>query len=68
MGVQLDKESNDNIAKFKNNQSGKISTAGSKFDILVVPTDEEYMILKDTYNISQMAMNNGYSRKKKPNN
>lgn len=68
MGIKLDGEANSNIARFKENQSGVISTPESRFDVLVVPTNEEYMILKDTYTISQRAMNNGYARTKKPEN
>lgn len=53
MHVFLDENTNDSIASNKEKQSGKISTDESAFDVLVVPTDEEYMILKDTYDIIQ---------------
>ena len=53
LGVNFDKNANDHIARFKENKSGKISTVGSNFDVLVEPTNEEYMILKDTYNLSK---------------
>lgn len=51
LGVTLDKEMNNQIASFKDIHEGIISEFGSSFDCLVIPTDEEYMILNDTYNI-----------------
>ena len=48
LGVQIDKE--------KNNVRGKvaeISTADSKVKAFVIPTDEEVMIARDTYNLSK---------------
>jgi len=51
--VKLNKEVNDNIARFKENQCGIITTSDSEFEILVVPTNEEKMILKDTFELSQ---------------
>ena len=51
MDIKLNKEANDNIARFKQNQSGIITTPDSKFKVMVIPTDEEYMILKDTYEL-----------------
>jgi len=65
MNVKLNKEANDNIARFKENQSGVISTQDSSFEILVIPTNEEYMILKDTYELSQNNKNNKIKRLKK---
>ena len=53
LNVGLNKEENDLIASFKNKQRGIISTEDSSFDIMVIPTNEEYMILKDTYKISK---------------
>ena len=57
MGIKLNKEVNDNIAKFKENQSGIITTEDSKVKVIVIPTNEEYMILKDTYNLSKKLEN-----------
>lgn len=51
MNIKLNSESNDNIARFKEQQSGIISTEDSNFKVMVVPTNEEYMILKDTYDV-----------------
>lgn len=61
LGVNFDKNANAHIARFKENRSGKISTTGSNFDVLVEPTNEEYMILKDTYNLSKQQ---GHAYKK----
>ena len=61
LGVNFDKNANDHIARFKENRSGKITTVGSNFDVLVEPTNEEYMILKDTYNLSKQQ---GHAYKK----
>ena len=65
LDIKLDKEANSNIAKFKENQSGLISTNDSKIKVFVIPTNEEYMILKDTYEISQKVKNDGFVKKLK---
>ena len=49
-----------NIAKFKERQSGVISTPDSKINVVVIPTNEEYMILKDTYEISKLVKENSH--------
>lgn len=51
INISLDKSSNDNIARFKANIEGIITSSTSDFPIYVIPTDEEKMILKDTYRI-----------------
>lgn len=53
LGVYIDLDSNNNIARFKEFKSGKISLENSKFDCLVIPTNEEYMILRDTFNLNE---------------
>ena len=53
MPIKLNKEENSEIAGFKDKKSGIISTDDSKFPVMVVPTDEEYIILRDTYEIYQ---------------
>lgn len=58
MGIEVNKETNDNIAKFKKYQTGEITTSNSKVKVLVIPTDEEKMILKDTYKISKKLIDN----------
>ena len=50
-GIELDKEANDKIAGFKDVHEGCITTKDSKIPVYVVPTDEEIMIIRDTYNI-----------------
>lgn len=62
MNIKLDKDANDNIARFKEQQSGVISTPDSKIKVMVVPTNEEYMILKDTFDLSQKVKTKGYSK------
>ena len=57
MGIKLNKKINDTIASFKENQSGIITTEDSKVKVMVIPTNEEYMILKDTYNLSKKLEN-----------
>lgn len=54
MGINLDKESNNNISRYKSNQTGFISTSDSDVKVIVLPTNEEYMILKDTYKLSKI--------------
>ena len=55
LGIILDEEANNNIAKFKSQKSGIITTPPSKVTIYVEPTDEESVILMDTYNITKNA-------------
>lgn len=54
IGIYLDDEANDKIASFKEIHEGKISTEDSKIDVLVIPTDEEIMIVRDTYELSRV--------------
>ena len=51
LGLSIDKDVNGNIAGYKDNQEGIISDKKSKVEIWVVPTNEELMIIKDTYSI-----------------
>lgn len=53
MGIELNKSANDNIAGFKDRKEGIISTINSKVKVFVIPTNEEYMILKDTYEVTR---------------
>ena len=53
MNIELDKEANSNSAKLKEAEGGIISTPNSKIKVLVLPTNEEYMILKDTFELSK---------------
>ena len=49
MNIKLDENANDELP-FKNRE-GRISTDDSAFEVLVVPTNEEYMIAKDILEI-----------------
>ena len=51
MNIKLDEKINDEIPS--KNREGKISTDDSAFEVLVVPTNEEYMILADTYEMTK---------------
>ena len=51
LGIKIDKKANDNVAGYRDNQEGIISSKDSKVDVWVVPTNEELMIIKDTYKI-----------------
>lgn len=53
MNVKLDPIANDSIARFRDIQEGVISTPDSSCEILVIPTNEEIMILRDTYKLSK---------------
>ena len=62
--IKLNEEVNDKIARFKEEQSGVITTPDSRFPVLVVPTNEEYMILKDTYRLSTQTKSKEKTLKK----
>lgn len=49
LGITLDEEINSQIASFKDIHEGIISSKDSKVPVWVVPTNEELMIIKDTY-------------------
>ena len=51
LGVKIDSKLNSKIASYKDIHEGLISTKSSKIPVWVVPTNEELMIIKDTYNI-----------------
>ena len=51
LGIKIDKKANSEIASYKDKQEGIISSKTSKIPVWVVPTNEELMIIKDTYNI-----------------
>ena len=52
-GIVLNDEVNDSIAGFKERHAGVISAKGSKINVYVIPTNEELMIVKDTYRIAK---------------
>ena len=67
LGIELDRAANDNIASFKENQQGLISTPNSKIKVMVIPTNEEYMILRDTYELTEQLKRDKQNRTLKNN-
>ena len=51
LGITLNSEMNDKIASFKEIHEGIITDPSSKINVMVLPTDEEIMIVKDAFNI-----------------
>lgn len=49
LGVELDREVNEKIASYHDIHEGRITTDNSTIPVYVVPTDEEVMIARDTY-------------------
>ena len=50
-GVEVDSKTNDKIAGWKDIHEGLITTKKSAFPVYVIPTNEEIMIIRDTYNL-----------------
>lgn len=53
LNIKLDEKRNDSIARFRSLSEGIITTDDSKIPVYVVPTNEEIMILRDTYRLSK---------------
>lgn len=51
IGIFENEETNKEIAGFLSKSEGKISSEDSKVDVYVLPTNEELMIVKDTYEL-----------------
>lgn len=51
LGIKLDEEKNKQIASYKDIHEGIITTDDSSIVVEVVPTNEEIMIIKDTYEL-----------------
>ena len=51
LGIKINAEVNDNIASYKDQSEGIISSDDSSVTVHVVPTNEELMIIKDTYEL-----------------
>jgi len=51
LGIKVDAEVNDTIAGYKEISEGVISTDDSTVRVEVIPTNEEIMIIKDTYEL-----------------
>jgi len=49
LGIKIDSKVNETIAGYKDIQEGIISAKTSKIPVYVIPTNEELMIIKDTY-------------------
>ena len=49
LGIKIDKKANDKIASYKDQNEGIITAKSSSIPVYVVPTNEELMIIKDTY-------------------
>ena len=49
LGIELDEGENSQIASYKDKSEGVISSKDSSIKVWVVPTNEELMIIKDTY-------------------
>ena len=51
LGIMINKEKNGSIASYKSQNEGIISSNESSVPVYVLPTNEEIMIIKDTYNL-----------------
>ena len=51
IGLVLDEEENNNIASYKDKHEGIISSKESTIPVYVLPTNEEIMIIRDTYEL-----------------
>jgi acetate kinase len=51
LGIKLDEGENSQIASYKDKHEGVISSKDSSVPVWVVPTNEELMIIKDTYKL-----------------
>lgn len=51
LGIKVDADVNDSIASYKEQNEGIISAEDSSVTVWVVPTNEELMIIKDTYEL-----------------
>ena len=51
LGIKLNVEANNNIASYKEQHEGIITSPNSSIPVYVLPTNEELMIAKDTYKL-----------------
>ena len=51
IGIKVNKEANAKIASFRDQHEGIISAPDSSVPVYVLPTNEEIMIVRDTYNL-----------------
>ena len=64
LNIKLDKEANNNISRRSKYQEGTISTEDSNIKVMVIPTDEESVILNDTIRLSNVQEHNKTLEKK----
>lgn len=62
MGMKIDNKKNNSIAKYLDTKEGVITTENSNINAYVIPTNEEVMILRDTY---RLAFNYEYKNNKR---
>ncbi len=55
MAIYIEMDSNDSIGYGHNKKMGIITTEESKFPVYVLPTDEEVVIVRDTYRLTKEA-------------
>ena len=55
MNIYVNKIANDNIGYGRDLKEGLITTEESKIPVYVIPTDEEVMIVRDTYKLVKEA-------------
>ena len=53
LGVKLDREFNEKIASYHEIHEGKITLDDSTIPVYVIPTNEEVMIARDTYELTE---------------
>ena len=53
IGLKIDNKANEKIASYKELHEGLISSKDSTVKIYVMPTNEELMIVRDTYNLTK---------------
>ena len=53
LGLKINEKTNEQIASFKEKHEGLISSKESSIKVYVVPTNEEVMIVRDTYNLTK---------------
>ena len=51
LGIKLNVEANNKIASYKDQHEGIITSPDSSIPVYVLPTNEEIMIIRDTYNL-----------------
>ena len=57
MNIKLNDEANENLSKYSEKNKGLITSKDSKVPVYVIPTNEELMILRDTFILSTEELN-----------